>query len=445
MKLLRFILPLFLMAMVAITGCKKEEIPDVNAGFTVSSNTVTVDEEVIFTNTSGNATAFVWSFGDGTTSTETSPKKAYSTAGVFNVSLSATGAGGTKISNGTITVNPLVAFIVENEGSLQSGSPVQFTNASKGATTYEWNFGDPASSTSTEASPTFVYADGGTYTVTLKATGAGLTSTTTKEIIVTGVANFSDLYFIDYGNSKIKVLSLKSGSTPTDLIDIDGKGGVGLAYDPNGDKIYYSDFENTDDGKIWRMNLDGSGQEMLVSGITDPYTIALNLAGGKIYWADDNGNVSRANLDGSSVETSFINVPDGQMRAVAYDSKNKKIYFYEVWAEDLYVANEDGSNVTKLISGVYGYGILVDEVNDKIYFEDRNSAELKIANLDGTGIATVAPAPSTRIHGLAIDYVTNKLYWMDRNENQLKRANLDGSDLEIVLTGLNSPRGIFIK
>lgn len=75
-------------------------------------------------------------------------------------------------------------------------------------------------------------------------------------------------------------------------MDIVGKGGVGLAYDATNDKIYYSDFENADEGIIWRMNGDGTGLEKIASGITDPYSIAIDLKGGKIFWADDNGNIS---------------------------------------------------------------------------------------------------------------------------------------------------------
>lgn len=49
---------------------------------------------------------------------------------------------------------------------------VQFTNFSQNADTYSWNFGDD-SPASTVKDPSHTYAAGGTYTVTLTATGAG--------------------------------------------------------------------------------------------------------------------------------------------------------------------------------------------------------------------------------------------------------------------------------
>lgn len=57
--------------------------PSVKAGFNYSvvSNTVT------FTNTSSNATAYQWLYGNGTTATTTSPVYVYPTAGVYTVKL----------------------------------------------------------------------------------------------------------------------------------------------------------------------------------------------------------------------------------------------------------------------------------------------------------------------------------------------------------------------
>ncbi len=435
---------LLAMILLVFTSCSKEDdTPDVSAGFTASKTTAAVGEEIQFTNNSANATSFTWSFGDGTTSTEKSPKKVYNASDVFEVSLSATGAGGTTISKASITIVPAVGFNVENEGDLQASTPVKFTNTTQGATAYEWDFGDGGKST--EANPEFTYSKAGTYNVTLKATGKGGSATLSKSITVKEGVVARDLYYIEYGANKIFKLNLASGATPIEVLDITGKAGAGIAYDSENDKIYFSDFEDTDNGKIWVVNLDGTGLKEIVSGITDPYNISINFEEDKIYWADDDGNISRANLDGSALERSFIHIDDGQMRGLAFDVVNKKIYFYEVNNEDLYVADANGSNIKKIVSGVYGYGIFADAVNGKLYFDERNSSEIKVANLDGTGITTFATTAKTRIHGMDLDYQANKFYWSDRDAKQINRANLDGTNVENILSDLDSPRGIFIK
>ena len=441
----RYLLLGLFSALVFFNACKKEEDPiKPTSTFTTSSTTVVVDEEIQFTNNSDNATAFKWSFGDGTTSTEVSPKKAYQTSAVFNVSLTSTGEGGTTISNVSITVKPACAFTVENENALINTTPVQFTNGSKGASSYLWSFGDAGNSTSTAQNPTFTYAAPGTYTVTLKAISAVGETTFSKQITVGGAPIVKELYFIEYGTGLIKKMPLDGSGTTTDVLDINGKAGAGLAYDAVNNKIYFSDFEVTGTGNIWRCNLDGSNLEAIVSNLTDPYGIALDVAAGKVYWVDDLGNVSRANLDGSAQEIGLVNIPSGQMRAISLDPANNKMYFYEVNLENLYVANLDGSNASVLFSGVYGYAILADAQNGKIYFDDQNSATLVVANLDGTNKQTF-DANGTRIYGMAIDRTANKLYWSGRDSGELSRANLDGSSPEVLKTGLTSPRGLFFK
>ena len=49
---------------------------------------------VAFTNTSSNATNYLWDFGDGSTSTEVNPSHTFAVAGSYNITLTATGSGG---------------------------------------------------------------------------------------------------------------------------------------------------------------------------------------------------------------------------------------------------------------------------------------------------------------------------------------------------------------
>ena len=56
-------------------------------------------------------------------------------------------------------------------------------------------------------------------------------------------------------------------------------------------------------GTIQRANLDGSQVEDLVTGLSGPLGIALDVQGGRIYWTENwTDKIQRANLDGSHVE-----------------------------------------------------------------------------------------------------------------------------------------------
>lgn len=342
--------------------------------------------------------------------------------------------------------NTVKGFFTVSQTQFIINEEIHFANASEDAESYTWDFGD--GTTSTEKDPVKIYTDPGLYTVVLKAVGAGGTGRYATDITIIdpnlNTGTDKELYFIEYSNKVIKKISLEPGAAAEQVAGISGKAGVGLAYDSVGEKIYFSDFE-TSNGKIWRMNLDGSDLQEIVSGITDPYSIALNLNAGKIYWADDDGNVGRANLDGSNAEKEFIHIPDGMMRGIAYDGTNDVIYFYEVNYENLYAAKSDGTGVAKIIEGAYGYAIFVDEKNGKLYYEDRNKPAIMQANLDGSGIVKIVDVPSTRVHGMAVDYHDNKFYWADRDKGVIRRSNLDGSEVETFMSSLRSPRGMFIK
>ena len=51
------------------------------------------------------------------------------------------------------------------------------------------------------------------------------------------------------------------------------------------------------------MNLDGTNRETLVSGLTLPIDVALDVPSGKMYFTEEgSGMISRANLDGTGLE-----------------------------------------------------------------------------------------------------------------------------------------------
>lgn len=120
-------------------------------------------------NSSGNASAYEWSFPGGNPSSSTllNPLVSYPNSGSYTASLIAFNQFGsdTVLVSNYMVVNGLPSsdFSVSNVGNSFS-----FTNNSSNATTYQWVFGD--GSTSMEANPTHTYTTGGIFVVTLTAT-----------------------------------------------------------------------------------------------------------------------------------------------------------------------------------------------------------------------------------------------------------------------------------
>ncbi len=153
-----------------------------SAGFSSIVNGNTVN----FTNTSVDATSYVWNFGDQSTSIEENPTHTYANDGVYTVTLTATNNCGSTIFEQTVTiVTPPTAGFTLNSTSGCAPFTVQFTNtSSSNATTFAWDFPGGTPSSSTEENPSVTWNTAGVYIVTLTASNGAGSSTSTATITV---------------------------------------------------------------------------------------------------------------------------------------------------------------------------------------------------------------------------------------------------------------------
>ncbi|KAA0255584.1 MAG: PKD domain-containing protein [Acidobacteria bacterium] len=157
------------------------------AAFTFAPTNPTAGEVVTFSNQSTGATSYAWSFGDGTTSTATSPSKTYGAAGNYVVNLRAFNTYGSHDVSKTIAVSPPsgsppTASFTFSPANPTTGQVVSFRNESTGATSYLWNFGDGTTSTATN--PTKTYSSARAYTVSLTATNTYGSSSVSNSLTV---------------------------------------------------------------------------------------------------------------------------------------------------------------------------------------------------------------------------------------------------------------------
>lgn len=131
---------------------------------------------VTFTNLSTGAATYQWDFGDGNTSTLAAPVHAYSSFGVYTVSLIVTNASGcsdTLIRPNYINLQPVLPAFIMSPNLICRGETVTFTNQSTGFTatySYLWDFGDGTTAAGTDA--THTYYSAGIFTVTLTVTSS---------------------------------------------------------------------------------------------------------------------------------------------------------------------------------------------------------------------------------------------------------------------------------
>ncbi|MGE0086802.1 MAG: PKD domain-containing protein [Desulfococcaceae bacterium] len=150
-------------------------VPSVTAAFSADKTSAKVSETVKFTDASTASyctlSSWSWTFGDGASSTVQNPEHAYTTPGVYTVTLTAScsGASDTETRTSYITViGCMASFTAAGTGNALE---VKFDgSASSNAVTYEWDFGDGTGGEG--VTPTHIYSAAGTYTVKLKVTGA---------------------------------------------------------------------------------------------------------------------------------------------------------------------------------------------------------------------------------------------------------------------------------
>lgn len=173
----------------------------------------------------------------------------------------------------------------------------------------------------------------------------------------------------------------------------------------NAQKMYWTDRATS---KIQRANLDGSGiEDLVVTSVIEPVSIALDIAGGKMYWTEASPAdfmISRANLDGTNLE--FL--------------------------------------VTGLTEPS---GIALDTIAGKLYWTDVGTGKISRMNVEFGGGEDIVNDPSLDAIEIALDVPNGHLYWTGSTPggSMIFRASLDGTNAQVLVTGLQSASGIALE
>jgi len=149
-------------------------------------------------------------------------------------------------------------------------------------------------------------------------------------------------------------------------------------------------------GEIRRAKLDGSGQQVLVSGLNDPHRVVLDPEGGQLYWPNfGSGSIQRVNVD--------------------------------------------GTGHTTLIQGLASPNLLtLDLAGGKIYWSAQGTADIRRANFDGSEPEILIRGQNFPA-GIALDVSSGHIYWCNVGSGEILRANLDGTEPQVLVTGQSQP------
>lgn len=249
------------------------------AQFHSEDTIVCAGDTVEFVNNSGGTsfTSF-WQFGDGNTSTVTTPEHIYNSLGNYTVKLNIIDSFGCKDSMTRVDYikvqKPTAAFTMSDSVANCPPLTVYMTNTSTNGSSYAWTFGNNNQSSFTNPSTTYTYP--GVYTVKLVATNiAGCKDTTTKTVTVNGPTGTYSYTPITGCNPLTVQFTAVSNNTTSYIWDMNngytqttGTGSFTYTYTQNGryvPKLILSDgalchvpIQNTDTIKVDELQADFS-------------------------------------------------------------------------------------------------------------------------------------------------------------------------------------------
>jgi hypothetical protein len=209
-------------------------------------------------------------------------------------------------------------------------------------------------------------------------------------------------------------------------------------------------FTDTNASVIATANLNGTGKQIVLDDFgQEPLGIALDVAGGKMYWTDREG-VKRANLDGSGSE---LLTKEPARGFCALDLSARRIYWAD-WPSGTIksAAMTPEPTVTNVVTKQPApFGVAVDHAGGKLYWleldlnkKKREKDEIRRANLDGSEVQTLVERPGAGFEGgLALDPVAGKLYWGEAEFHDIGVSNLDGTQSQTLFsTGEAVPVGL---
>ena len=178
----------------------------VEAAFSVDTTLGCVPLVTIFSDSSTNAIAWNWDFGDGWSSNSDKPVHTYQQAGQYTVSLTVQNSltcSDTETKSQLITANGVTTDFAVSDPSICAPTTVNFNNltVSQGPISHwQWAFGPPGA-TSNQASPSYTYISPGPYTVSLTAIDdIGCTDTEVKSSYIF-VSQPIPGFYVDHPNN----------------------------------------------------------------------------------------------------------------------------------------------------------------------------------------------------------------------------------------------------
>jgi hypothetical protein len=198
-----------------------------------------------------------------------------------------------------------------------------------------------------------------------------------------------------------------NGTETQIVIDDSGLEPLGIALDVAGGKIYWTDSEG-----VKRANLNGSERQLLTKEPARGF-LALDLTARRMYWADwPSGNVKTAAMVPGPTVTNIVTKQPAPF-GIAVDHAGGKVYWLQLNLSKkknennvIRRANLSGTAVQTLVerpgAGFEG-GLAIDPAAGRLYWGEGETHDIAVSNLDGSQARTLLGTGGSVPEGLAVE------------------------------------------
>lgn len=194
----------------------------------------------------------------------------------------------------------------------------------------------------------------------------------------------------------------------------------GIDLDISNKKAYLTGYH----GGIYKCDLDGGNFTTLYSTYAYNYAAALDLVNNKLYFANSSTGIGRINLNGSGYEV-FVSGP--YYRGVAVDAASGYVYLANLGG--IYRAPITTGAATFLVSdngGPFDIDLDLTSGSEKMYWVDYTSGDCRRADLNGANVETLITGLSFP-RGIALDTANDRMYITNQQLHSVSEYNLDGT------------------
>ena len=279
----------------------------------------------------------------------------------------------------------------------------------------------------------------GDNTVAARVTGlAGITfKATSGSQVLVDASQRAPMYWVSRTNGKLHRLV----DDEIENLAPNVTGVTSLAVDSANGLLYFGVKTGENRGAVRRSNLNGRSAQTLKTLTSVPTGIAIDSAGGTVYWTNSRGRIQSIPTEGSAKITNVLqNLPN----PMALVLSNGHLYWGEPLGRLRRVSLTDAQKIVQNIATGLGEPLSISIAKGKLYWTERDaggSGRLQRSNLDGTSIQELKTFASGVPIGIVVDSADNKIYWT-KGAGKIQRANLAGRFVRDIATGVMNPGDI---